>query len=142
MTSNDSLVVPETARLPRPLPSPMKWDALGALMMRPWYDRLAVKLVPNWYFPLSRAWAAALESGTDEAAFAAALDLEAFPGGFCGWRLRRALAKTRELKRVHAGADAHWRDLFFAPAADPAVDFRLAALDESIKRCGSWSSRS
>ncbi len=121
MTPNDSLVVPETARLPGPLPSPMKWDALGALMMRPWYDRLAVKLVPNWYFPLSRAWAAALESGTDEAAFAAALDLEAFPGGFCGWRLRRALAKTWELKRVHAGADAHWRDLFFAPEAPPAA---------------------
>ena len=134
MTSNDSAPAPAPAaaasgpdaRLPSPWPSPLRWDPLGSLVMRPWYDRLAVKLVPHWYFPLSRAWAAALESGEDTQAFAAALGLERFPGGLCGWRLQRALAKTRELERVHAGADAHWRDLFFAAEAPPAAELVAA----------------
>jgi len=63
------------ARLPAPPPSPMTWGPLGALVMRPWYDRLAVKLVPQWYFPLSRAWAAALECGGDGAVFVVPIDV-------------------------------------------------------------------
>ncbi|GAB4376871.1 MAG: hypothetical protein Kow00114_40850 [Kiloniellaceae bacterium] len=116
-------------RLAAPPPSPLRWGPLGALVMRPWYDRLAVKLVPQWYFPLSRAWALALETGEDAAAFAAALGLDGFPGGLCGWRLRRALARTAELARVHAGADAHWRDLFFAPAPPPLAALVAAERD-------------
>ncbi len=134
MTPNDSAsaTTPATgtpataARLTSPFPSPLRWDPLGALVMRPWYDRLAVKLVPHWFFPLSRAWAAALESGEDAQAFAAALGLDGFPGGLCGWRLKRALARTQELARVHAGADAHWHDLFFADEAPPAAELVAA----------------
>ncbi|WP_340117262.1 hypothetical protein [Pelagibius sp. 7325] len=122
------------ARLPAPLPSPMKWGPLGALVMRPWYDRLAVKLVPQWYFPLSRAWAAALECGGDGAAFAEALGLADFPGGLCGRRLRRALAATRELAQVHAGAEAHWRDLFFASGAAEAPPPAAALVAAEIAR--------
>ena len=132
MMQTDSSSPTTIARLPSPAASPLRWDPLGALVMRPWYDRLAVKLVPHWFFPLSRAWAAALESGGDEAAFAEALGLDAFPGGFCGWRLRRALARTQELARVHAGADAHWRDLFFADKAPPATD--LVAAERARRR--------
>ncbi len=135
MSSSDSPAGRQTSdratRLRAPPPSPLAWDPLGALVMRPWYDRLAVKLVPHWFFPLSRAWAAALESGTDEDAFAAALGLTGFPGGLCGWRLRRALARTQVLARVHAGADAHWRDVFFAEAAPPAAELVAA---EQVRR--------
>ena len=114
------------ARLPAPPFSPLLWDPLGALVMRPWYDRLAVKLIAGWYLGLSRAWAAALESSGNEARFAAALGLERLPGGLCGWSLRRGLAATTTLAKVHAGADAHWRDVFFAAAA-PGAETLVAA---------------
>jgi hypothetical protein len=120
------LAAGSAARLPAPPFSPLLWDPLGALVMRPWYDRLAVKLVAGWYLGLSRAWAAALESSGDEARFAAALGLERLPGGLCGWSLRRGLAATTALAKVHAGADAHWRDVFFAEAA-PGAETLVAA---------------
>ncbi|MEQ8354163.1 MAG: hypothetical protein RH942_01390 [Kiloniellaceae bacterium] len=94
--------------------------------MRPWYDRMAVRTVAHWFLPLSRAWAAALESRGDEGRFAAELPLKAFPEGLCGWRLRRALAATTELAKVHAGTDARWRDVFFA-AASPGAAVLVAA---------------
>src|SRR3546814_9246351 len=94
--------------------------------MRPWYDRLAVKLVARWFLPLSRAWATALESGGSEARFAADLGLDGLPGGLCGWLLARALTATAELAKVHAGADAHWHDVFFA-AAQPGDATMVAA---------------
>ena len=37
--------------------------ASGDLILRPWFDRIAQSIVSNWYFPLSRAWAAALDAG-------------------------------------------------------------------------------
>jgi len=121
MSPENSSTFDPAARLPTPPRSPMNWEPLGSLLMRPWYDRLAVKLVPHWYFPLSRAWAVALEYGEDGAAFAAALGLEGFPGGLCGWQLARGLARTHELAQVHAGVEARWRDLFFATEAPPAA---------------------
>ncbi|HEY9538632.1 MAG TPA: hypothetical protein VIS03_13665, partial [Kiloniellaceae bacterium] len=116
MISDDSRSSPNPAALPPPPFSPLSWPPLGSLLMRPWYDRLAVKLVARWFLPLSRAWATALESGGSEARFAADLGLDGLPGGLCGWQLARALTATAELAKVHAGADAHWHDVFFAAA--------------------------
>ncbi|HMA15513.1 MAG TPA: alpha/beta hydrolase family protein [Kiloniellaceae bacterium] len=115
MSPDDSPAAGLSVRLPAPPFSPLTWDPLGGLVMRPWYDRLAVKLVAGWYLGMSRAWAAALESGGDPARFAAEVGLEALPKGLCGWSLARGLAATTNLARVHAGADAHWRDVFFGP---------------------------
>ncbi|MGF1630029.1 MAG: alpha/beta hydrolase family protein [Kiloniellaceae bacterium] len=120
------------ARLPAPPFSPLTWDPVGALVMRPWYDRLAVKVVTGWYLSLSRAWAAALESGGDAGQFAAALGLERFPGGVCGWRLARGLAETTLRAKVHAGADARWRDVFFAAEAPDAAT--LVAAETNRRR--------
>ncbi|MGF1625914.1 MAG: alpha/beta hydrolase family protein [Alphaproteobacteria bacterium] len=134
MTPNDSSsaeAVPPSAaagaaRLPAAPFSPLTLGPIGALVMRPWYDRLLARLVPGWYFPLSRAWAMALESGGDAARFANALGLEGLPGGLCGWRLARGLADTSLRAKVHAGAEAHWHDLFFAAQA-PAPAALVAA---------------
>ena len=105
------------SRLPAPRRNPLDWSPLGGLVMRPWYDRCAVHLVSRWYLPLSRAWAAALVYGEDEEGFAAALDGGDFPDGQAGRRLRRAIAGTQRRLAVHEEADAHWRDLFYRPAA-------------------------
>ena len=120
-------------RLPAPFPSPLRWGPLGALVMRPWYDRMAVHVVAHWYLVLSRAWAAALESEGDEARFAAALGLDALPNGLCGWRLRRGLAEATKLAKVHAGADAHWHDVFFGRGLGGVTpsDAALVAAEEA-----------
>src|SRR3546814_9147411 len=102
MISDDSRSSPNPAALPPPPFSPLSWPPLGSLLMRPWYDRLAVKLVARWFLPLSRAWATALESGGSEARFAADLGLDGLPGGLCGWQLARALTATAEqIGRAH-----------------------------------------
>src|SRR5690606_21399102 len=115
MTPDDSPPAGHLSRLPPPPFSPLTWDPVGSLVMRPWYDRLAVKLVAGWYLGMSRAWAAAQESGGDAARFAHEVGLDRLPGGYCGWSLARGLAATTGLAKVHAGADAHWRDVFFGP---------------------------
>lgn len=114
------------ARLPAPPFSPLVWDPLGGLVMQPWYDRMTVRLVARWYLALSRAWATALESGGDHARFAATLGLEGLPDGLCGWSVRRGLAATTAVAKVHAGADAHWRDVFFA-GTEPGAAALVAA---------------
>ena len=42
----------------------------GALILRPWFDHLALRFMVRTYFPLSRLWAAAELAGDDLAAFA------------------------------------------------------------------------
>ncbi len=110
MTKRDS-------RLPIPRGNPLDWKPLGAVVMRPWYDRLALRVIGQWYLPLSRAWAAAMAHADDEAAFAEAAGLAGFPGGTTGRRLRRAIDKVQRCRRDHLAADARWREAFFAEAA-------------------------
>ena len=126
MTSDEASATDPVIRLPAPPASLLSWPPLGALLMRPWYDRLAVKTIARWVLPLSRAWAAALESGGDADRFAAELGLDGLPGGLCGRRIRRALDKSEALLKIHGGADAHWREVFFTGAA-PAATSLVAA---------------
>ena len=56
---------------------------LGNLLLRPWFDRLALGWVSRLYFPLSRAWAAAT---------AADGELERFWAGIGGPRAQRLVA--------------------------------------------------
>lgn len=57
---------------------------LGSLLLRPWFDRLALGWVSRLYFPLSRAWAAA--AGAEG-------DLERFWDGIGGPRRQRLVAE-------------------------------------------------
>ncbi|MPZ10174.1 MAG: hypothetical protein GEU89_08145 [Kiloniellaceae bacterium] len=141
MTTHDShpsahtVILPPAgglACLPTPFASPLRWDPLGALVMRPWYDRMAVNVVARWYLTLSRAWAAALASGGDPASFAGELGLERLPQGLCGWQVARGLAATTMLARVHAGAEAHWQDVFFGAGAPS--DATLVAAERGRRR--------
>lgn len=107
MTSIDS-------RLPDLRRNPFDWSPLGGLVMRPWYDRCALHLVARWYLPLSRAWAAALANGGDEAGFARAAGLASFPGGLVGRSLQGAIARTLRRHDRHKAADGHWLATYFA----------------------------
>ncbi|NIV50130.1 MAG: hypothetical protein GWN46_26755, partial [Gammaproteobacteria bacterium] len=46
---------------------------MAGLILRPAFDRLAVPAIARLYFPLSRAWAAALEAEGDVARLIAAV---------------------------------------------------------------------
>lgn len=98
------------------LPQPMvvrTFDGLqGQLLLRPWYDWCGVRAVVNWYFPLSRAWAAALEAEGDRQAFNRALGRELKGASWLQAALERTLRRDRD---YHASQQA-WNTAFFADA--------------------------
>lgn len=84
---------------------------LGGLLLRPWFDRTALKLLVGWYFPLSRAWAAAVAAGGEPERFFARC-----PGGRRTDRLiGRVLALVERRREGLAEADARWEEAFFGP---------------------------
>ena len=86
-----------------------------ALLVKPWLDEAALKLITRWYFPISRAWAAALAADGDVRAF-----LKALPCGPVSQRLLpRALAAVNARKRTLADAQYRWETAFFT--SGPAI---------------------
>ena len=81
----------------------------GRLLLQPWIDRLSLSLISHHYLPLSRAWAAALESEGDLDAFCAAT------GGAvrAGAGLRRAIAAVRRAQDTYLAAEADWEAAYF-----------------------------
>jgi hypothetical protein len=65
----------EPPRLPKVGEYRILQGLLGELVLRPWFDWVALRTVAHGYFPLSRAWAAALASGNSVPRF-----LEELPG--------------------------------------------------------------
>ncbi|MDP6952467.1 MAG: hypothetical protein QGF53_06865 [Alphaproteobacteria bacterium] len=107
----------------------LEGGTLAALIYRPWYDTASLPLLVRYFFPLSRAWAAAVACRGDAACFVAD-----FPG--------RPAPSSLVLRHVAACADAHdvaeaaWRQRFFGdePSGLEAADrkrrrasFRLMA---------------
>ncbi len=111
----------EAARLPRPAEYPILRGPLGGLVLRPWYDRLAVRAVGRWVLPLSRAWAAGLASGGSLERFLRRLD-RAEGGRGERARAARLLAVLEARRRNYERAAADWEEALFAPAAPPAAE--------------------
>lgn len=99
--------------------------ATDALLLRPWLDEAALRLITRWYFPLSRAWATALVADGDVDAF-----LGRLPRGAMATRLLpRPLAAVGRRKRALAAIEARWEETFFGagPARAEVEAARLAA---------------
>jgi pimeloyl-ACP methyl ester carboxylesterase len=100
-------------------------SALGGLILRPWFDATALRLLVRWYFPLSRAWAAALAADGEPERFLAAIST--------GKRTRplvpRLVASMKARRIALAAAEARWEEAFFGsgPATAAAESARLAA---------------
>ncbi len=95
----------------------------GNLLLRPWYDWCGVRAIVNWYFPLSRAWAAALEAGGDLESFNSLLG-----GGFrSSGRIGSALAQTAEADRIYNAAQRQWEERFFGDTS--ALERELIAVE-------------
>jgi pimeloyl-ACP methyl ester carboxylesterase len=93
--------------------------AAESVLLKPWLDEAALRLITRWYFPLSRAWAEAVAANGNAEAFLARLPL----GGVGERLLPHALAPFRERSRVLAAADARWEEAFFGRGpADPGVE--------------------
>src|SRR5690349_21850975 len=88
--------------------TPPPASVLSRLVLRPWFDRVALRGLARWYFPLSRAWAAA--AGADSAdTLAAALgrpDLRSRRG-------KKALATVTARRAAYESAAAAWEEAFF-----------------------------
>jgi pimeloyl-ACP methyl ester carboxylesterase len=86
---------------------------IAPLIMRPWFDRLALPLISRWFFPLSRAWAAAAACQGDVACF---LD-EAYGGkarrSAPGTRARKFVGAVEARQRDYEAAERHWRQVLF-----------------------------
>ena len=94
---------------------------LGALLARPWVDRVALAGLRRWYFPLSRLWAAANAAGTDVARF---LDEVGGPPARqlpSPGRLDRALARTARSRDAAVAARTAWEEGLFGEGGDSAM---------------------
>jgi len=94
-------------------------SAAGGLLLRPWFDSTALRLLTRWYFPLSRGWAAALEAGGSPDRFC-----EMVPCGRIGRRLLPSVMSRLEVRRAALeAADTRWEAGFFGDgAADAALE--------------------
>ncbi|MCU0837795.1 MAG: hypothetical protein MUE49_03610 [Rhodospirillales bacterium] len=94
-------------------------NAVNALILRPWFDNAALRLLTRWYFPLSRAWAAALAAGGDPARFSATV-----PTGRLTQRLVPRALETVELRLAALRqAEERWEEAFFGPGpADRSLE--------------------
>jgi len=100
-------------------------SAAGGLVLRPWFDEAALRLLTQWYFPLSRGWAAALDAHGSLERFEAALPCSRFARRLLPAILARAQARQAALD----AANATWERAFFGdgPARADVEAARLRA---------------
>ena len=106
-----------TARLPRPAEYPILKGPIGDLVLRPWFDRVALHAIARWYLPLSRGWAAALANGGSAEDFLAALGPAGRSRGDSPGRIAKALAAVEAKRAAYRAAAGAWEEMLFAPAA-------------------------
>jgi pimeloyl-ACP methyl ester carboxylesterase len=84
-------------------------SAAGGLLLRPWFDDATLKLLTQWFFPLSRGWAAAIAAGGSVGRF-----LDTLPcGRFSRRLLPPILARMEARCATLATIDAEWERAFF-----------------------------
>ena len=88
--------------------------ALGDLVLRPWFDWVALRSIAHGYLPLSRAWAAAELAGQSHEDFLAALPVHELPREVVRWALTRC-AKRRA---AYDEQIRRWESALFGAAAE------------------------
>jgi pimeloyl-ACP methyl ester carboxylesterase len=87
----------------------------GGALLRPWFDRLALDLVANWYLPLSRGWAAGVGCEGSYDRFREDIGPAAERLG----QARNLLIEIFDRKRLREDLLADWDEDFFAGVAPP-----------------------
>ncbi len=84
---------------------------LGSLVARPWFDRVALKVLANWFFPVSRLWAAARAAeGSVERYF---FEAEIEPTLRVARRIESRLRTFEAVRRSVVESERAWEDAFF-----------------------------
>ncbi len=117
-------------RLPRESHTRILQSVLGDLVLRPWFDWVALNSVARGYFPLSRAWAAALASGGALARFRSELAMDDLPRAIA----QPALMLVQNRRAAYEEAAASWERAFFGavnPGANAGADLGPVGLVEA-----------
>ncbi len=97
----------------------------GTCLARPWFDHATLFGLKHMFFPASRAWAAAAETGDDYAAFCAAVPLPVRHEK--RGAITKTLTKVTEAHVLATAVEAAWAQAFFG--AEPPTDSQLRALE-------------
>ncbi len=116
MTGGESAEAP---RLPKVGEYQILQGLLGDLVLRPWFDWIALRSVAHGYFPLSRAWAAALAAGSSVERFLEELPGKDLPEDRVAW----GLAQVERRRAAYESAAKRWEEAFFG-----AQDYRAETL--------------
>ena len=118
------------ARLPKSTESRLPFGNIAAnVVLRPWFDWVAVRAVANWYLPLSRGWAAATVAGSDPERF-----FESLPGrDFDRGRIAGFLRVVERRRRSYEKAARAWEQAFFGPEEATAESLVEAELERHGK---------
>jgi hypothetical protein len=101
---------------------------LGRMIARPWLDDVTIKLLGDYVFPMSRAWAAATVAGGRFEAFRDALPLDPDSVSPSRWLTANLKEIDQAVGRV-GEANAAWEEALFGPAGvSPAA---AAAAEEA-----------
>lgn len=103
---------------------------LGRLIARPWLDTVTLRLLADWLFPMSRAWAAAALAGGDLGRFCAEVPIPPPRVRPTAW-LRSALIQTDAARTRLAEADAAWQAALFGDGDDDPGAEALVAAEEA-----------
>ncbi|MEE8271718.1 MAG: NUDIX hydrolase [Alphaproteobacteria bacterium] len=127
------VIRPDRVRLrPRPSYGRLMRSPLGSLIARPWLDEVTIRVLADWVFPMSRAWAAATVAGGDLERFCAEVPVDPATVTKSRWLKRSLRDVDRAVARLH-DADAHWQGVLFdgghqsTKAAVAAEEARLDA---------------
>ena len=92
---------------------------VGGLIARPWFDRVSMHLLCQWFFPLSRLWAAARAAEGSAERFLA--EMSAFSPMPDRSRLEDRLQKFEAVRGRVLESECAWEDAFFGDGgAGPA----------------------
>ena len=119
----------EDVRLSRPAEYPILRGPLGDLVLRPWFDGVALHGVARWYLPLSRAWAAALAAEGSVETLLDTLYPGRVPRAPARATARRLLDRAEARRADHARAARIWEEAFFG--SEPISTDRLVTLERA-----------
>jgi hypothetical protein len=104
---------------------------VGAVLARPWLDRVLMRALRGAYFPLSRAWGAAEASEGDPERFWADLGVPRRLDHRDAWIGR--LARFEQARATSEAVAQAWQEAFFGTAEPSAV--RLQAMEAARMDC-------
>ena len=99
----------------------------GLLIARPWFDRLALKVLATWFFPSSRLWAAASVAGGSVDRFFDAVPVR--PERRLAERLSSRLQRFERARGAVTDCTMRWEEAFFGAGESDRAD--LANVEQS-----------